>query len=83
MTSQAEKTGYPVSDMGVYIQPIVQGTGCHVEFNLFYDSRNAAQVRTLSGAATRALMAQGVSSRGHMVRKPGWYSTAMPLHWGF
>ena len=29
--------GYPVEDMGVYIQPVVQGTSCHCEFNLYYN----------------------------------------------
>ncbi len=62
MNDLAEKAGYPVSDMGVYIQPIVQGTGCHCEFNLFYDPENkseADKVRELSATATRNLMARG------------------------
>ena len=37
MNELAEKAGYPTSDMGIYIQPVVQGTSCHCEFNLFYD----------------------------------------------
>ena len=40
MNDMAEKAGYPASDMGIYIQPVVQGTGCHCEFNLFYDPNN-------------------------------------------
>ena len=28
---------YPTENMGVYLQPIVQGTSCHCEFNLFTD----------------------------------------------
>jgi FAD/FMN-containing dehydrogenase len=62
MNEMAEKAGYPTSDMGVYIQPIVQGTGCHCEFNLFYDPRNASErnrVRELNNAAVKALMAKG------------------------
>jgi FAD/FMN-containing dehydrogenase len=62
MNDLAEKVGYPVSDMGVYIQPTVQGTGCHCEFNLFYDPENeseADRVRELSATATRNLMARG------------------------
>ena len=62
MNEFAEKAGYPVSDMGVYIQPIVQGTGCHCEFNLFYDPENAsdvARVRELSTSAVKGLMAKG------------------------
>lgn len=62
MYKLAEKAGFPASDIGIYIQPIVQGTGVHCEFNLFYDPDNAseaARVKTLSTAATKSLMAQG------------------------
>jgi hypothetical protein len=62
MNNQADKAGYPTSDMGVYIQPVVQGTGVHCEFNLFYDPQNAAEagrIKALTAAATKALMAQG------------------------
>ncbi len=62
MNEVVEKAGYPVSDVGVYIQPIVQGTGCHCEFNLFYDPANsseASRVRELSNAAVKALIANG------------------------
>ena len=62
MYDVAEKAGYPTSDMGVYIQPIVQGTGCHCEFNLFYDPANAAEanrVKGLTGSAVKALMDKG------------------------
>jgi FAD/FMN-containing dehydrogenase len=44
MYNQVERAGYPTSDMGVYIQPIVQGTGIHCEFNLFYDPENQTEV---------------------------------------
>jgi FAD/FMN-containing dehydrogenase len=62
MNDVAEKAGYPASDLGVYIQPVVQGTGYHVEFNLFYDPGNPAElnrVRELSASAVRNLMCQG------------------------
>jgi hypothetical protein len=62
MNGLADKYGYPASDMGVYIQPVVQGTSCHCEFNLFYDPDNPGEVdrvKELSSAATRALMTQG------------------------
>lgn len=35
---------YPTDDIGVYLQPTVQGTNCHCEFNLFYDPQNPSQV---------------------------------------
>jgi FAD/FMN-containing dehydrogenase len=62
MYNLAEKTGYPASDMGVYVQPVVQGTGCHCEFNLFYDPANASEVnrvRGLTGAAVKGLLDKG------------------------
>ena len=62
MNELADKAGYPTSDMGAYIQPIVQGTGYHIEFNLFYDPRNTSErnrVRELNNAAVKALMAKG------------------------
>ena len=31
---------YPAMDIGVYLQPTVQGTNCHCEFNLSYDPKN-------------------------------------------
>jgi FAD/FMN-containing dehydrogenase len=62
MNDLAEKAGYPTSDVGVYIQPIVQGTSCHCEFNLFYDPGNPSElnrVKELSTSAVKTLMAKG------------------------
>jgi len=62
MNEAAEKAGYPVSDIGVYIQPVVQGTGCHCEFNLFYDPENASEanrVKELSNSAVKSLISKG------------------------
>jgi hypothetical protein len=62
MNNLAEKAGYPTSDVGIYIQPVVQGTGVHCEFTLFYDPANASEktrVKDLSAAAIKNLMAAG------------------------
>jgi len=62
MKKMAEKAGYPVSDIGIYIQPVVQGTSVHCEFNLPYDRNNSnesARVKKLALEATKGLMAQG------------------------
>jgi FAD/FMN-containing dehydrogenase len=62
MNDLADKAGYPASDMGIYIQPVVQGTSCHCEFNLFYDPDNrgeADRVKALSASAVKSLMANG------------------------
>jgi hypothetical protein len=62
MYGLAEKVGYATSDMGVYIQPIVQGTSIHCEFNLFYDPVNPSEVqrvKKLSALAVKHLIAHG------------------------
>jgi hypothetical protein len=62
MNDRAEKSGYAASNLGVYIQPIVQGTSYHCEFNLFYDPENPRElnrVKELSTLATKNLMAKG------------------------
>lgn len=62
MYDLAEQRGYPSSDIGMYVQPMVQGTSCHCEFNLFYDPNNArevARVRELYTQAGEALMNAG------------------------
>jgi hypothetical protein len=36
-------------NLGIYIQPINQGTSYHCEFDLFYDSKNEVETRDLQG----------------------------------
>jgi FAD/FMN-containing dehydrogenase len=58
----AEQFGYPLSDMGIYVQPVVQGTSCHCEFSLFYDPGNpteVARIRDIDAQAVEALMNAG------------------------
>lgn len=45
---------YPLEDMGVYIQPIVQGANAHLEFNFNFDPRSPAETRKV-----RELVEQG------------------------
>jgi FAD/FMN-containing dehydrogenase len=62
MYQTASQCGYPTADMGVYLQPTVQGCNWHCEFNLFYDSNNskeAGRVQQLLTTATEALIAKG------------------------
>jgi FAD/FMN-containing dehydrogenase len=62
MNHLADKAGYGASNLGIYIQPVVQGTSCHCEFNLFFNSGNPIEsdrVKTLSATATKELMAKG------------------------
>ena len=62
MYDLADEAGYPASDMGIYLQPIVQGSNCHVEFNLFYDptsEKDAGRVMELSASAVDRLSCEG------------------------
>lgn len=62
MSELAAKQGFPAQDIGVYIQPVVQGTSCHCEFDLFYDATDQAASEATRNLATRAadeLEAQG------------------------
>lgn len=62
MNTVAEEFDYPIADMGVYIQPIVQGVNYHCEFNLFFDPDNIREVdkiKRMPEAAFSALTARG------------------------
>jgi FAD/FMN-containing dehydrogenase len=57
---------YPVENMGVYIQPVVQGTSCHCEFNLYTDPANQNELDR-----TKWLVNEG--SR-ELAKKSGFFS---------
>jgi len=62
MESLASRHGYPVSDLGSYIQPMEHNRACQVEFNLFYDPASRPEVeraRTLASEAAKTLLDQG------------------------
>jgi len=62
MNDNVGKAGYPPSDLGVYLQPVAQGTGMHCEFNLFYDPANPVEynrVKTLGASAVKDLLNTG------------------------
>jgi FAD/FMN-containing dehydrogenase len=44
MYSAASDHQYPIPDIGVYLQPVHQGVGCHCEFLLPFDRENQAEV---------------------------------------
>jgi FAD/FMN-containing dehydrogenase len=58
----APKHGYPVADIGSYIQPIEHNRACQVEFTFFYSGKDAAaktKIAALYKDAARALMNEG------------------------
>ena len=54
MLKIAEASGYPVSDIGVYLQPRHQGVNCHCEFILPYDPNISSEVSRLQELYSRA-----------------------------
>jgi hypothetical protein len=52
---------FPQEDIGVYIQPVVQGTSCHCEFDLYYDPSDAADVER-----AKWLVSEGASNLANM-----------------
>jgi FAD/FMN-containing dehydrogenase len=62
MYDSSNAAAYPNDELGIYLQPIVQGVNCHCEFNLYYDPQNPdelARVRELTLDATKRLVAKG------------------------
>ena len=62
MHDTANEAGYPGSEIGMYLQPIVQGSNLHCEFNLFYDQANrreSEKVKEITCKAIRSLMDRG------------------------
>lgn len=44
MSNLSQYRRFSPEDIGVYIQPVVQGTSCHCEFDLFYDPTNTTEL---------------------------------------
>jgi FAD/FMN-containing dehydrogenase len=58
----ARAQDYPGGNIGVYLQPIVQGTSCHVEFDLYYnpsDRAESAATAAFTGVITEKIAAMG------------------------
>lgn len=51
--TMARDYGYASTDIGVYVQPIAQGTSCHCEFVLFYDPDNPIETEGVESFVTR------------------------------
>jgi len=58
----AAQHGYPMSDIGIYIQPIEHNRACHMEFTFFYnpaDSSEKVRIADLYRNAALSLLNQG------------------------
>ena len=61
MSPLAQSRRFPTEDIGVYVQPIVQGTSCHLEFDLFFDPTDSTQT-----ARARSVTTEGVYDLANM-----------------
>ena len=62
MLVAAGRNGFPISDVGCYVQPIDNGRACHLEFDLFYDRQDKSQVdmvKALVRDAAKIMLLQG------------------------
>jgi FAD/FMN-containing dehydrogenase len=62
MHAAAEASHYPVSEIGVYLQPLHQGASCHCEFQFPYNPKNSvetARMREFFSRASEAMLQQG------------------------
>lgn len=55
MHDTASVEGVSPSNIGVYLQPIVQGVNCHCEFNLFYDPSNPGEPDKIKRITLKAI----------------------------
>ncbi|MFX1475322.1 MAG: FAD-binding oxidoreductase [Promethearchaeota archaeon] len=61
-SKEARQAKYPEEEFGVYIQPQVQGTCTHCEFNIYYDAESQEEVsraRQLYMKGSKALLTSG------------------------
>jgi hypothetical protein len=80
MTDLARQQNFPPEDIGVYIQPIVQGTSCHCEFNLYYNPAKNYEVeatrKLISLAGEKIAASGGFFSRPYGAWKDAAYRRA-------
>jgi hypothetical protein len=58
----AAQNGYPIKEIGGYLQPIEHNRACHLEFNFFYDPGQRGEteaIRCLYRDAALALLNEG------------------------
>ncbi|OPY84571.1 MAG: 4-cresol dehydrogenase (hydroxylating) flavoprotein subunit [Syntrophorhabdus sp. PtaU1.Bin153] len=64
----AQSRRFSPRDIGIYIQPIVQGTSCHLEFDLFYDPANTGEADRVKWLVTEG--AANLANMGAFFSRP-------------
>jgi FAD/FMN-containing dehydrogenase len=68
MKEAVAASNYPVRELGCYVQPMVQGRGCHCEFIFPCDESNAVEMEELRGLLSSA--AQALLKNGAFFSRP-------------
>jgi FAD/FMN-containing dehydrogenase len=76
-SSMVEEHNFPVSDIGVYIQPVVQNHACHIEFILPFNPRDGAEIRRVKKAEGEIV--SRLMEAGAFFSRP--YGSAADLVW--
>ena len=72
----AERQGFSTGNIGAYIQPVVQGTSCHCEFNLYFDPSDETEKELAGKLAAEAV--DRLEEKGAFFSRPysGWIDAA-------
>jgi FAD/FMN-containing dehydrogenase len=68
MSDLCAKRRYPVGNIGVYLQMLVQGTSCHCEFNVYYDPARQGETDGVKWLVTEG--AQELRKKGAFFSRP-------------
>jgi len=76
MRDLATRLGFPLEQLGGYVQPVVQGTSCHCEFNLYFNPQDAAMAELVSRLEATAV--DQLEREGAFFARPypGWTEVA-------
>jgi FAD/FMN-containing dehydrogenase len=80
MDELSRRTAFPPENIGMYIQPVVHGTSCHCEFNLYYNPADAA--RSAGVASLIDTSVPEIAARGGFFSRPypAWKDAAYRHH---
>jgi len=81
-SKEAQRHGFARDEVGVYIQPLVQGSTTHCEFDLYYSQKDADEcnrARALYAKGSQRLLEAGAFfSRPHGAFTPAVYAKSSP-----
>ncbi|MHA1279373.1 MAG: FAD-binding oxidoreductase [Candidatus Helarchaeota archaeon] len=62
VTKFFEKQQFPLENLGIYLQPLTQGSNCHCEFDIYYNPENhdeTSKIQKVFSELSRILMDKG------------------------